>query len=143
MTKKKKTLHKSNLFLPQVNLYNHIRKETNLTLGGELIRQRKRDSPAEWTYEWGIGMFYMRSFNAGKTYRVENGNVEQVRFAGQHYLAPSLSYCLGRNLTQKTGDNHPIFIYLKPIGFFMMPYNGGIAPNLNLQLGIKLNLNHE
>ena len=65
-----KQIGKSNILLPQFTYYNHVRKENNFTLGCELVRQRIRMKPANWTFETGIGLHYVRSFNAGKTFKV-------------------------------------------------------------------------
>lgn len=142
-TKKKgtKQIGKSNIILPQFTYYNHIRKENNFTLGAEIIRQRHRMKPANWKFETGFGLHYVRSFNAGKTFRVENGAVERIRFAGQNYFAPSVSYSIGRDfLKQRT---NPISVYLKPQAFFLMPYNETVVPSVNIQFGIRLHLNNQ
>lgn len=133
--KEGKDLLKSNILLPQVGFYHHIQKENNFTIGLELIRHRRRLQKGEWGHEWGAGLFYMRSFNTGKTFEVIDGNVERIRGAGQNYMAPSLSYCLSRKiqLVQKLENTR---IYIKPLAYFMMPYNETVVPNLNLQFGL-------
>ncbi|MFT5512413.1 MAG: hypothetical protein ACI8SE_000811 [Bacteroidia bacterium] len=140
-TKKKgiKQTGKSNIILPQLTYYNHIRKENNFTLGVEIIRQRHRMKPANWKFETGLGIHYVKSFNAGKTFKVENGVVERIRFAGQNYFAPSVSYSIGRDFLKKR--TNPISVYFKPQAFFLMPYNESIVPSINLQFGIRLHLN--
>ena len=134
-----KQIGKSNLIVPQFTYYNHIRKENNFSLGCEVVRQRHRMKPANWKFETGIGLHYVRSFNAGKTYKVENGVAGRVRFAGQNYFAPSLSYSIGRDFLKKRPN--PISVYIKPQTFFLMPYNGSVVPSVNILLGIRLHLN--
>jgi hypothetical protein len=135
-----KQIGKSNVILPQFTYYNHIKKENNFTLGCEVVRQRHRMKPANWTFETGIGVHYVRSFNAGKTFKVDNGEVKRVRFAGQNYFAPSLSYSIGRDFLKKRPN--PLSVYLKPQTFFLMPYNNAVVPSVNIQIGFKLHLNN-
>ncbi|MBO6518128.1 MAG: hypothetical protein JJ975_16455 [Bacteroidia bacterium] len=133
--KRLKTVQKSNIFLPQVNFYNHVYKEFNLSLGAEVVRQRVKK---RCTHEWGVGLSLMRSFNAGSTYKVEDGEVKQIRLAGQNYLAPSVSYAFGYTLNKKAVA--PTTLFIKPMTYLMLPYNGSILPNVNLQIGIKRSL---
>lgn len=133
-----KTISKQNLWMPQVTYYNHIRKENNLSLGCEVIRQRHRVKAANWRFETGIGIHYVRSFNAGKTYQVVDGSVERIRFAGQHYFAPSISYSIGRDFFKNRPS--PIATFFKPQVLMLMPYNETIVPSINIQLGIRIHL---
>jgi hypothetical protein len=136
---KVKSLDKTNFFLPQLNYYNHVRKENNFTLGSEVIRRRHKDNKTNRTHEWGVGLFYMRSFNTGTTYKVVEGEVKKVALAGQNYLAPSLSYAFSRSFLNKSSN--PIIAYIKPMIYLMLPYNDAMVPNVNLQLGIRKSLN--
>jgi hypothetical protein len=136
---KVKAVAKTNLLLPQVNYYNHVRKENNFTLGSELIRKRTKDNKTHRSHEWGVGLFYMRSFNTGSTYRLKDGEYKKVALAGQNYLAPSLSYAFSRTFLNKR--EIPIIAYVKPMIYFMLPYNDSLVPNVNLQFGIRKSLN--
>ncbi|MFT5724747.1 MAG: hypothetical protein ACI9JN_001869 [Bacteroidia bacterium] len=139
-----KRIGKSNLFLPQFTYYNQIRTENNFSIGCELVRQRHRMKPANWKFETGVGLHYVRSFNAGKTFELQDGTFKRIRFAGQNYFAPSLSYSVGRDFFKKRP--RPISTYIKPQVLLLMPYNAGVVPSIYLQLGVSLPLkalNHE
>ena len=139
--KGEKVIGKQNILLPQFTYYNQIRTQNNFSLGCEIVRQRHRMKPANWQFETGLGIHYVRSFNAGKTFKIEDGEVMRVRFAGQNYFAPSLSYSVGRDFLKKRPN--PISVYLKPQAFFLMPYNQSVVPNFNLQFGIRLHLKQQ
>jgi hypothetical protein len=142
--KKKKGLKqigKTNLILPQFTYYNHIRKENNFSFGAELVRQRHRIKPANWKCETAFGLHYVRSFNAGKTFELRDGEFKRIRFAGQNYLAPSLSYSLSRGFLKKRST--PIHAFLKPQVLFLMPYNSSVIPSVNIQFGVNVRLNSQ
>lgn len=137
--KGEKEIGKSNLFLPQINYHNVLKTENSFSIGAEIIRQRHRMKPANWTFETGFGVHYVRSFNAGKTFTIENGEVRRVRFAGNNFIAPSLSYSIGRTFYKN--ESMPWFFYLKPQVFAVLPYNGSFVPSVNFQIGTKKVLN--
>lgn len=136
--KGQKLIGKTNLLLPQFTYFNQIRTQNNFSLGCELVRQRNRIRPANWQFETGIGIHYVRSFNAGKTFRIEDGEVQRIRFAGQNYFAPSISYSIGRDFFKKRPT--PLSTYVKPQVLFLMPYNETVVPSINIQIGVRLNL---
>ncbi len=141
---KVKSVDKTNFFLPQMNFYNHVRRENNFTLGSEVIRRRHKHVKSNRSHEWGIGLFYMRSFNTGTTYKTTEEETRKVFLAGQNYLAPSLSYAFNRTFLNKRPN--PVSLYIKPMIYLMLPYNDSVVPNLNVQLGIRKSLtfgNHE
>jgi hypothetical protein len=137
--KKEKTISKTKYLEPQINLYHHLLKETNLTVGSEYLFERmKVGNKVNFSQGFGLGVFYMRSWNAGETYDVIDGVVSQIPFAGTNYFAPSLSYKAQFGILQKS--NTPISVFVKPMVFLMMPYNQTVVPNINMVFGCSFPL---
>lgn len=134
-----KTIIKTNYISPVFNYYYHLKKEHNFRLGAELVRERHIKRKAQWRYAPSLGLNYVRSFNIGPTYEVtDDGEVNKIPLAGQNFIAPSVAFRIERNI-HVIKD---IRIILQPRALFLLPYNGGILPSGDLNLGIILPLKH-
>ena len=130
-----KTIVKTNYVSPQFNYFYHVQKEHNFSIGADLVRERHIDRKAHWRFSPSVGLFYVRSFNIGPTYEVsDDGEVNKIPLAGQNYLAPSVALRIERNIRIKKD----IRILLQPRMLFLLPYDVGVLPSGDLNLGIIL-----
>ncbi len=86
-----------------------------------------------------LGLAYMRTFNTGPTYRInEAGQVEKVVLAGHHYILPGLAFALGESFILE--NRKVLSWHIKPGIGFQMPYNAFMNLMLNLEVGLVYKL---
>ncbi len=124
--------------LTNIGFYSHPNNDfglfINLGAGYERIKTRKGN-----LFGVNLEIGYLRSINQFKTEKLnDQGEIEQVFFAGQNGIIIGLSPVFGRDLMFKRGI--PVKWYVKPSPQ-LVKYNHGWFPNAALELGIIMNLN--
>jgi len=134
---KTKTKEKQVLLSTHFSTFYQYMTSTSLMLSEELILRKTKTRGFKRETIFGIG--YMRTFNAGKTYEVnDNGTVELIRGAGQNHLAIIVGTSIGRDLWKK--KKKPIAWHFKPTLVAVAPYNTFANFLLNIEFGLVYKL---
>lgn len=105
---------------------------TNWLTSVEIARQRTRND--KWFVTPSLGLGALVRFNNGDSWEVADGEVTDLGTTSRTYLAPSLGYTLGRNLSIKESD---LAVYARVNSAFALGMNNTTVPLLSLEIGLK------
>lgn len=134
-----KVVHKNRFITANVGFYYHKDYNTNLFLHGGYQLQRMMSSGWFKTLEPQLGV--SRTFIDATVYKVkDSGEVTKKRGAGHFYVAPAISFGLGKDFSVKN-ENKPFSIFTKLTLFTNMPYNNFIYVRLLGEVGVSYHMN--
>jgi hypothetical protein len=133
-----KNFYKNGYITSNLGFYYHKGYNTNFFLQGGYQWQRVRSNGWFTVIEPQLGV--SRTFIDGTVYKVSNdGNVTRKRGAGHFYLAPSLSFGFGKDLSLKKG-NIPLTLFSKVTLFTNLPYNNFIYVRAMAEVGASYHI---
>ena len=130
--KKRGTVIKYKTFFlkPEFGFYNHKKNHTGVLLntdfGIEFTKSKKK-----FFFSYALGLGYLRHFNSGITYYLEDDNsISEKKLASRGYFMPTLNVGYGQNYEQ--------FSWFNKISLgSKLKYNTGFSIESFIEVGIK------
>lgn len=120
-----------------IGFYCHFRNHYGLFLNSEFGYRTTYSNRFFWQCDIGAG--YLRTFLAGRVYKVINdGEIHQVFLAGSNQFMPGIGITLGKDFTCRNKKLKSL--YGRFGGFLQYPYNTMWLPSLNIEIGASFNL---
>jgi hypothetical protein len=135
--KKKITVTKTrSLFVsPELGFYSHNQNHQGLLLNVDIGYRKIKDRFGLYS-AFSVGIGYMRQFNAGVTYDVQDdGSFKKKALPSRGYFLPTLNYEFGQEINQRWGWFGKFSAGAK------MPYNTGVVAETYFESGLRINLN--
>ena len=127
-----KTIYKNRYITTNLGFYYHKDYNTNFFLQAGYQWQRMRSSGWFTALEPQLGV--SRTFIDGAVYKVsEEGNVTRKKAAGHFYVAPALSFGVGKDLSLK--NDIPLTLFSKVTLFTNLPYNNFVYGRALFEIG--------
>jgi hypothetical protein len=127
-----KNIYKNRYITTNLGVYYHKDYNANFFLQAGYQWQRMRSSGWFTALEPQLGV--SRTFIDGAVYKVsEEGNISRKKAAGHFYVAPALSFAVGKDLSLK--NNTPLTLFSKVTLFTNLPYNNFVYGRTLLEIG--------
>lgn len=131
---------KEKLLFATANLgfYRHPKNHYAVFILPEIALRKTKNSGFKSGFFLGLG--YLRRFNDGPTFAVDNaGNVQKRALGGENRLLASFSYEIGKDWSKSKGV--PMAWHIKPTILFSMPHIHTVGlPQLVFDIGISMPL---
>ena len=128
-------IYKNRYVTTNVGFYHHKDYNTNFFLQGGYQWERMRSSGWFTALEPQLGI--SRTLIDGIVYKVsDDGNVTRRKGAGHFYVAPSLSFALGKDLSLMN-ENLPLTIFSKVTLYSNFPYNNFVYVRVMAEVGVS------
>lgn len=133
-----KNSYKNRYITTNLGFYYHKDYNANFFFQGGYQWQHVRSNGWFTAVEPQLGV--SRTLIDGAVYKVSNdGNVTRKKGAGHFYLAPSLSFGFGKDLSAKSG-NMPLTLFSKVTLFTNLPYNNFVYVRVMAEVGASYHI---
>jgi hypothetical protein len=130
-----KTIHRTLLVGANIGFYNHNQNHTGLIF--DVSYGYRKLSRKTFKFEALINTGYLRTFNAGETYEVQDdGSVKQIKSAGRNYGIIGLAIGLGQYFPT---IKRPFAWHARPGLTFQGPYNTSFNLFFTFEVGVTYN----